>query len=223
MIKPYFQLSAYDENQSLLRQTAKEPARSFVQQFLFWHYKLSIISLSSTPIDIKDIDGNTLNVSQGDTTAYMFLSQAPGRGGRALEMLIGDISSDRQASSSTNNGIVIGTGTDAVAPDDFKLQTQILDGSGSGELEHFPCAGGPLEIVSNIAAFELERLFRNTSGDAITINEVGIYCVGFPVYIGTATARRLKHYCILRDRVSPGFSVADGEYLKVAYTLSVSA
>ena len=120
-------------------------------------------------------------------------------------------------SSATNNGIVVGTGTTAVAPTDYQLATQVVDGVSASTLEHFPCGGSALTTSAPTSSFTLERLFRNSSGGSITINEVGVY----------ATANRLgasdlSHFCIIRDLVSPGFAVANGEYMRIVYTITLT-
>ena len=221
MITPYFQLFAYDPNQSYLRRTSKRRSRSFVQGFLKLHFTL--LNGTGTTISITDVDGNNLAVTTGQEMNHSLLSTSPGRGG--FGMLInpgGADSSSIIASSSTNNGIVAGTGTTAVTPTDYQLATLIADGTTASTLEYFTCAGTNFSTVGSTASFDLERLFRNSSGGTITINETGVYSA-YSRNTSGGQFTHIRHFCTIRDIVSPGFAVLNGEYLRVVYTLSVTA
>jgi hypothetical protein len=177
-------------------------------------------------ISITDIDGNSFTQNKTGCYLHMFLSTSPGRGGAGVAQYPAFPSSQTNLipSSSENNGIVIGTGTTAVDATDTSLETPIADGIASGEMEHFTCGVGNFATVSTTASFDIERLFRNSSGDAIVINEVGIYSVVTNTATGFETGNPyLRHVCMLRDVLSSGFSVPDGEYLRVVYTISFTA
>jgi hypothetical protein len=66
------------------------------------------------------------------------------------------------------------------------------------------------------AEFTIRRFFTNASGISWTINEVGIYAVGnhYPGECWT--------FCIARDLVSPGISLANTELLKVSYVPKIT-
>ena len=100
-----------------------------------------------------------------------------------------------------------------MAPTDFQLATEIDDGTSSGQLEHFPCSGTGLTISAPTGSFVMERLFRNSSGGSIAISEVGIYVIGTISF----------EFCIIRDLVSPAFTINNGEYMRIVYTLSITA
>lgn len=220
MLKTYVQAFFYDARQSYLRQSRKRRSHSFVQDFLKLHY---IMLDAGVALDATNISGANVSLSSNNTyETVCMLSTAPGRGGA------GHIGSDASAvsstvlwSSSANNGIVVGTGTTAVAPTDFALTTQVADGITSGTLEHFPSSGTNITTAGSTASFTLERLFRNSSSGSITINEVAVY--GCWVRSGGSNSIVQAHFCLLRDLVSPGFVVANGEYLRIVYTLSVTA
>ena len=225
MLTSYFQAFFYDENQSYLRCSPRKRSRSFVQGFLKLHH--AILSTNTETITATDIDGSAQSVNTPSFFSYFhtFLSSAPGRGGHGMASEGGTTSAGtnvRQWSSSTNNGIVVGTGTTAVAPTDYQLATQILDGITSGTLEHFTCAGTNFVSAAPTASFDMERLFRNSSGGSITINEVGLYCAQSREATSTTLAH-IHHFCIIRDLVSPGFVVLNGEYMRIVYTISVTA
>jgi hypothetical protein len=74
------------------------------------------------------------------------------------------------------NGIVIGTGANAVTIDDYSLQTKIAHGTGSGQMYYTAqVTTAPVKSGSTYTT-EVYRQFINLSGAAITVNECGIYC-----------------------------------------------
>jgi len=118
---------------------------------------------------------------------------------------------------SNDLGIVVGKGTGAFDTESFALGSKIDHGRGAGELEYFGTIATRLSALgSNPFSFDIEAIFRNSSGVSVTVNEVGIYAVG---YASIPTYK--MSYCILRDNITP-IPVADGEYLKVKYTLQIS-
>jgi len=228
MLTAYFQAFFYDKNQSYLRQSPRKRSHSFVQAFLKLHYALLEYGDVSVGISTTNIAGTAVtvnNTASGSSTTrdrMSLLSTGPGRGGSSLTIAGATAASTTIVlGSSANNGIVVGTGTTAVAPTDYQLATQVVDGTSSGQLEIFPCGGTNFTTSGLTASFDLERLFRNSSGGSITINEVGVYSA-HDAYDGFSLGL-LAHFCTIRDIVSPGFAVANGEYMRIVYTLSVTA
>lgn len=219
MLKAYFQTFHYDQDYSYLWQSRRRRSRSFVQNFLKLHY----IQLDQgVTLSATNIAGSNVTLSSNNEYyAIKMLCTAPGRGGAGHIGRQSSASGGALWSSSTNNGIVVGTGTTAVAPTDYALTTQIADGTSSGQLEHFPCGGTEVTTSGSTASFTLERLFRNSSGGTITINEIGIYaCWNENSGFGTSNQ---AHFCIVRDLVSPGFDILNGNYARIVYTMSVTA
>lgn len=74
-------------------------------------------------------------------------------------------------------GIVVGTGTAAVAMTDVALGTKIAHGTGSGQLSHGLCATYPVDTTgANTARYiNIARGFQNNSGAAVTVSEAGVY------------------------------------------------
>jgi hypothetical protein len=73
-------------------------------------------------------------------------------------------------------GTVVGSGSTAVAPSDYALETLIDHGSGAGELNYGVQQGTVgVTTVGTETYFILQRLFTNNSGSPIDINEFGIY------------------------------------------------
>jgi len=82
----------------------------------------------------------------------------------------------RAALNISTYGILAGTGTNAVAIGDYKLQTPITHGTGAGQLQHSSVENNTLLTVdANNAYFEMRRTLTNNSGATITIKEVAIY------------------------------------------------
>lgn len=221
MLKTYFQISAHDDTMHRLRGTRRRRSRSFVHQFLELMYQPLTNGLANA---VNDITSTTRSLTAGNDTFYVaLLSTAPGRAGASQAWRQTGHRTTTPAdemSSSSNNGIVVGTGTTAVTPTDMVLATPIADGTASGQLEYFPCGASSFTVAAPTASFKLERLFRNSSGGTITLNEVGIYsaCGNRPFFLTDH-----YHFCIIRDLVSPGFAISNGEYARIQYTLSVTA
>lgn len=209
MLKSYFQCFAYNAELSCLRQTQRRRSKSFVQGFLKGMFKLMEDTTSLSVTDIAGVN-QTLNANEllactgAGRNSANFMDGGPGGGGSPNPLLSNEV------------GIVVGTGTTAVAPTDYQLATIVNDGTSSGQLEYFPCASHNFSVSATTASFDMERLFRNSSGGSITLNEVGIYAI-----LGM-TGVDFESMCIVRDLISPGFAVANGEYMRIVYTISVT-
>jgi len=112
-------------------------------------------------------------------------------------------------------GIQVGNGNAANTALTYTLHQQIVHGSGSGQLEHF---GGCLDDVVTVSGsdiyYDIERIFRNSSGGTITVKEYAIVILRNR-YIN-------NHYPVLIVRdvfTDPGdwVDVANVEFLKVTY------
>jgi hypothetical protein len=112
-------------------------------------------------------------------------------------------------------GVVVGSGTNAVAITDYKLQTQIVEGTGAGQLTHQVVQWNTYATAGSTTSFVLKRRFTNGSGGDITINEIGIYVKTghFPFF----------KFCIFRDvlGVSP-YTVHNGETCEVQITVPIT-
>jgi len=109
------------------------------------------------------------------------------------------------------HGILVGTGTTAVALEDYNLETQIAHGISSGQLEHGAMTDDvTLSTSGGERFFRGYRTFTNNSGDSITIEEVA-------VVINTA-----GNYKMLIDRTLKNFAVADTASATVTYRWSVT-
>lgn len=105
-------------------------------------------------------------------------------------------------------GIVVGSGTNSVTINDYKLQSKILQGIGENLLQYSAMEFPSLYVVNSTKAFtSFRRLFTNLSGSSITINELGVYTKSF----------NNKIYCI--ERTLYNSVLADEEALSVTYVL----
>ena len=113
-------------------------------------------------------------------------------------------------------GIVIGTGTTPVTIDDYKLDTQIMNGTGTGQIRHLASTPGSPSVAGSNCEFLTSRVFLNNSGGSIMVRESGIYsrCKG-PTYYSYA--------CIVRDVFGSPQDVPDGGSITIDYTLRVTA
>ena len=79
------------------------------------------------------------------------------------------------ATTDNRLGIILGTGNTAPVPGDYKLQTIIANGAGAGALNYqAQTAIQGTTIAGANTSFILERLFTNTSGAAVGVNELGL-------------------------------------------------
>jgi hypothetical protein len=73
-------------------------------------------------------------------------------------------------------GIVVGTGTTAVAITDYALGTLVAHGTGAGQLSHGAVSIGTVPTTSGSKRyFTINRSFTNNTVSNITLDEVGLY------------------------------------------------
>ncbi len=191
----------------------KYRSRSFVKGFMWGLYKMMGGTASISTLNIL---GNSVTVSPSGYGTYV-----NGLGGKFKRTGTTDTAAlltwDRI-------GIVVGTGTDAVLTTNHQLQTPVLAGRESGRLEHgghfFPA---DVTVSAPDCTFYFERIFRNFSGGAIVIGEVGINSYmsggnGINWYVDPGS----QIFQIVRDKLAATVNVADGEYLKVGYTIKIT-
>ena len=177
-----------DGKGNLVSDTGLVPSHSFVQQFLKWMFANNGLLENVTVT-------NTAGVSDEITD---WQSQA------------NELGRIDAGSADDSYGIVVGTGTNAEANDDYALQTQIAHGVGAGQLDHgavgltAPVSNGNVDLV-------VTRAFTNGSGGQINVREMG-------VYMKTKDHESADEYiCILRDLESK--DVPDAGVLTAQYIL----
>lgn len=197
----YYQLSVLNKKEKLRFKTPKIQSRSFLKPFLY----LLCPRFGGTGIQTVDIDNAGQTPSAGVTVPVMWV-QHPGREAEIHY---------RYSNYTTNRvGIQVGTGTNAVTINDYALQTPIVHGDSAGEFVHYGTWLYNYTVGASTATFDAEKIFYNDSGGSITVNETALY----GIYLTTTHTS----HCLIRDKLSSGVAVADTEYLKVKYTISVS-
>jgi len=114
-------------------------------------------------------------------------------------------------------GILVGTGTKVVEPEDFNLDNKITNGSGTGQLLYGETSVENVGISGNIITLRITRTFSNNSGSSIVIREIGLVMT-------TEYESGYDYFLIARDVLSEGseVSVPDGLTLTVRYVISVT-
>lgn len=180
-------LDIYDKKGKLVKTTGNRKSHSFVIGFLK-HLEISTGHTynSTTPSGCvqKDVGGNNRTYSyNAHYMQYMWSSNA--------------------LSNDDTYGIVVGTGTDTPASDDFNLQTKILDGIGSGQLEYGACVTNSAQVIGANCDMVVTRTFMNGSGAAITIREVG--WILYTRWSSTAAYRFLVAHDLVNQEVPDGY------------------
>jgi hypothetical protein len=159
-----------------------KPAKSFVRQII----DVMRIHMSQTSAEVKCTDG-TLNLMPASSSHFKVNAAA------------GDASF----------GVQVGTGTNAVSISDYKLQTPISHGTGSGQLQYGAVSVGAVAVIPPSAEFTIARTFTNLSGADITVKEVGLIA-------------KYDVYPYLLERTLLEFVIPNGENRTVTYKIKVT-
>jgi len=114
-------------------------------------------------------------------------------------------------------GLRVGKGNNAVNPTDFEMQTLIPHGVGADQMQYGGQTYEAVTVVGQNTTFRVTRAFTNSSGNTITIKEIG---AAFMEYDTGTVARYL---CYLRDVLPSPVAVPDGSTFTLRYTFSVTA
>jgi len=117
------------------------------------------------------------------------------------------------------HGIQVGSGSTPVSRDDYKLDTKISHGSGSGQLQYGAMTIGIPNGTPPNTVFSVSRTFTNGSGADVTINEIGLVilnCCYNPDY-------QLGYFLIARDVLSSPQTVGNGYSITVRYIFTITA
>lgn len=109
-------------------------------------------------------------------------------------------------------GIMVGSGTNAVSPTDYALQTQIAHGSGAGQLDYAGTSMVNPATAGNKRYMDIIRNFTNNSGSDVTFTEIG-YAVVAPV---------TYFFLMARDKLLASVTVPNLGSAQVRYQLSVT-
>lgn len=78
--------------------------------------------------------------------------------------------------NNSNYGIQVGSGTTPVVVADYKLDTQIVHGTGAGQLSHADTLIAAPSVVGSTSQFVISRSLTNNSGGLVIIRELGLCC-----------------------------------------------
>jgi len=121
------------------------------------------------------------------------------------------------AITNDNFGIQVGTGSTAVTINDYKLETQIPHGSTSGKLQYGIMQYGIPAFTSTTGTLRFTRVFTNASGGTITVNEIGL-CTRTYATVPAAD----KYFLIMRDILSPGVAILNGQSMTLNYNMTTT-
>jgi len=156
-ITAFVNIQDYDKDGNLIKETGFKETNSLVANFAKW---IATNFAQATIGGIVDTGGTTRNY-----TTYA----GTGRVGAAA--------------GTVTRGIVVGTGTTAVALTDNVLQTPIAHGTGAGQLSYGICNGPASWTVAGSDCYcTIDRAFTNSSGGDITIREIGLYVQWYTSY-----------------------------------------
>lgn len=149
-----------------------------------------------------------------DTGSVLTLTDTGGTVRTGLQQYAHEINStfmDCNATSAIDDyGILVGTGSTAVDIDDYALDTKVVEGTGSGQMEH-----GNHSIVnsthdgSSYSYAGITRTFANNSGGSIVVAEIGLACRNH----WESTTNR--YFLLLREVLGATVTVLDTEVLTV--------
>jgi len=185
------------------------------KSFLIGFCGLMARAWSQAAATIKDTGGTNRALDEG---AFTF--NVTSTGGYGLQASWSG-STARNYTDVDKKGVVIGSGDTAVDPDDFALNTQIRSGEKTGTILYCGTSahGWTLDTGADTGSFKILGIFHNVSGGSIDVKEVGVYCTGD---IGVVAHPNELGYAILRDVITT-ISLADTEFLKVEYTISIAS
>jgi len=154
------------------------------------------------------------NIYNNNNAIYNVTNTSGSEGEMNYAMNMNDSSND------STYGIIIGTGKTAPAPGDYEMESQITNGTGSGQMQYgshtFNPSSGTVNISSSTSSFQISRQFTNNSGSSITVSEVGII-INAPFTNGTVVQVLIVH-----DLLSSPITVANLSVLQITYTFSVT-
>ena len=109
-------------------------------------------------------------------------------------------------------GLICGSGTTTPAAADLVCETPIAHGTGAGQLSYQDQTSTQgCQIVSLSTSFILQRLFVNSSGGQVDVNEICLYCLS-----STWT------FLLYRDVLSSADEIPNGSTYRVTLEISVT-
>lgn len=145
-----------DPDGKVISDTGEKPANSFVIQFLQFIKAMFDGGLPTGGVNQKDTSGVSRRI-------YVW-SYSPNVNFRI----------DAPVNNSLY-GVVVGTGDAAESNTDYKLQTQLTEGIGAGNITHASVTFVTTAVVGPNVDLLIKRAFTNNTVSAIIVKETGIY------------------------------------------------
>jgi hypothetical protein len=189
----YYNIKEYDAHGRLVKNFSA-PGHSYVQAMA--GLLVALMSRAASPVTIPIVDTGGVSravIGSGTSGYYAFRCNA--------------------GAGVVTNGIVAGTGTNAVTESDNALQTLIAHGTGSGQLSYGAVGFTAPATAGSTTSFTISRTLTNSSAGSITIREIGLYAQGY--YASTP-----GFFCIIRDTTNQ--TVASTHNVVITYTIAVS-
>ena len=173
----YWTFEIHDKD-GVLVSTRKIPCHSYVKNMMIFLYNCMY-----TPggVGMTDASGN------GQT-----LCPEGGNGSNNPEYIL----AAQAGSGNASYGIVVGTGTTAVASNQTALVTKIATGTSSGQLSYGSMSFGTIQTTGTASKFTMARMFTNSSGASITMSEIALYV------LCDNTSSAACYFMILRDLIT---------------------
>jgi len=194
-IKVLYELEVKDKNGKLLTKQ-KGVSKSLLANFMHW-FRAKLGNFSDEPV-----------VDTGGVSRTILATSLQHSSGFGL-MNAGDDDDDK--------GIMVGSGTVSVTPDDYQLASKISHGTTTGHLDYGPHTFEAVTVSDSVSSCRVSRTFTNLSGASVTVNELGI-----AIWMRDSADNGIN-VLILRDVLASPISVPDGATLTVRYTFQVTA
>ena len=195
LIKVLYEVEVRNKQGKLLTKR-KGVSKSLLANFMRW-FKAKI---SVTTESVVDTDGTSRTIIYGGTISNHGVA--------------GRINAE---DDNDDYGIMVGSGTVAVSPEDYQLASKIAHGIGTGQLDYGTQTFETVVVSNNTSSFRVSRTFTNLSGASISVQELGIAMKTY------TTDQTTISILILRDVLASPVSVPDGATLTVRYTFQVTA
>ena len=210
-VRGFIEIEVRDENCKLL-QKGKHEMHSFLNNFL-----KMIEGFARAP------GGASTGVSLIGTGGSAVTVYAEWYGGSADTVGGGTPMACRGGDNDASKGILVGSGTSPVTLNDYNLASQIPHGTGAGQLDYDAMAIDDLGIDTSVTPpvyrIRMIRPFKNVSGGAITVNEVGIMARNY--YASSAGVRVNTPYYIARDVLPRDYIVPNGGSITITIIIEV--
>jgi hypothetical protein len=121
----------------------------------------------------------------------------------------------RAANADGSHGILVGSGINAESFEDYALQTQIVEGTGAGQLSHILSEAHSMSYAALTLKNTLSRYFNNNSGGDVSVNEVALYTLG-------GAGGGTSYWCTSRDHLASTVTVPNTGQLKVTYIIQLT-